>query len=107
MDGARRIPMLESSCERFSTRHVLNSEDPMRVPFKLSLAKTATFAVVHFSVAFSIAYLLTGSIGIASAIALLEPMANTVAYLLHERAWNRFMPVQPMPVAAATVQQTE
>ncbi len=76
----------------------------MRVPFKLSLAKTGTFAVVHFAVAFSIAYLLTGSIGIASAIALIEPMANTVAYLLHERAWNRFMPHRftPMPAAAAT-----
>jgi uncharacterized membrane protein len=73
----------------------------MRVPFRLSLAKTATFAAIHFAVAFSIAYLLTGSIGIASAIALLEPLANTVAYLLHERAWNRFMPSQPTPAVAA------
>jgi len=53
-------------------------------------AKTFTFAGVHFSVAFGIAYLLTGSIGIASAIALVEPMANTVAYYFHERAWQRF-----------------
>ncbi len=75
----------------------------MRAPFRLSLAKTGTFAVVHFSVAFSIAYLLTGSIGIASAIALLEPMANTVAYLLHERAWNRFMPATPSAAAPAQV----
>jgi uncharacterized membrane protein len=73
----------------------------MRVPFRLSLAKTGTFAVIHFTVAFSIAYLLTGSIGIASAIALIEPLANTVAYLLHERAWNRFMPQRSMPVAVA------
>ncbi len=78
----------------------------MRVPFRLSLAKTGTFAVVHFSVAFSIAYLLTGSIGIASAIALLEPMANTVAYLLHERAWNRFMPVPTTTAPAATTHQS-
>jgi uncharacterized membrane protein len=53
-------------------------------------AKTVTFAVVHFGVAFGIAYLLTGSIGIASAIALVEPMANTVAYYFHERAWQWF-----------------
>ncbi len=59
----------------------------MRIPFSLSLAKTGTFAVMHFTVAFTIAYLLTGSVGIASAIALIEPAANTVAYLLHERAW--------------------
>lgn len=64
----------------------------MRIPFSLSLAKTGTFACVHFSVAFSIAYLLTGNLGISSAIALIEPAANTVAYLLHERAWARFSP---------------
>jgi uncharacterized membrane protein len=72
----------------------------MRVSFRLSLAKTATFAVVHFAVAFTIAYLLTGSIGMAGAIALLEPLANTLAYLAHERAWNRFTPAGPAAAAA-------
>lgn len=62
----------------------------MRMPIRLSLAKTASFAVVHFSVAFGIAYLLTGSIGIASALALIEPLANTVAFFFHDRAWARF-----------------
>ena len=61
----------------------------MRVPLTMSLTKTATFAVVHFSVAFGIAYMLTGSVGIASAIAAIEPVANTVAYFFHERAWSR------------------
>lgn len=79
----------------------------MRVPFSQSLAKTGTFAVLHFCVAFSIAYLLTGSLGIASAIALIEPAANTVAYLLHERAWARFTTAAPNPLrvdTAATAQ---
>jgi uncharacterized membrane protein len=62
----------------------------MRIPLTLSLTKTATFAVVHFAVAFAIAYLLTGSISIAGAIALIEPAANTVAYFFHERAWARY-----------------
>lgn len=53
-----------------------------------TLAKTLSFAVVHFSVAFSVGYLLTGSLAIASALALVEPMANTVAYYFHERAWQ-------------------
>ena len=61
----------------------------MRVPITLSLAKTASFAVLHFAVAFGIAWLLTGSVGIASAIALVEPLANTVAYFFHERLWAR------------------
>ena len=64
----------------------------MRIPLTLSLAKTGTFAVVHFTVAFAVAYLLTGSVPIAGALALLEPLANTVAYLLHERAWARVTP---------------
>ncbi len=51
------------------------------------LTKTFTFACVHFSVAFTVAYLLTGSIAISGALALLEPACNTVAYYFHERAW--------------------
>ncbi|MGZ9032571.1 MAG: DUF2061 domain-containing protein [Burkholderiaceae bacterium] len=61
----------------------------MRIPLSLSLTKTATFAVLHFCVAFGIAYLLTGSASIAGAIALVEPLVNTVAYFFHERAWSR------------------
>jgi uncharacterized membrane protein len=67
----------------------LGQEPPVRMPLRLNLAKTASFAVLHFSVAFTIAYLLTGSIGVASALALIEPLANTVAYFFHERAWSR------------------
>ena len=55
-----------------------------------TLAKTVTFAAVHFTVAFSVGYLLTGSVAIASALALIEPAANTVAYYAHERLWQRF-----------------
>lgn len=54
----------------------------------MTLLKTLTFAAVHFSVAFGVAYLLTGSVGIAGALALVEPMANTVAFYFHERAWQ-------------------
>ncbi len=54
-----------------------------------TLAKTLTFAAVHFGVAFSLGYLLTGSIAIAGALALIEPLANTFAYYAHERLWAR------------------
>lgn len=53
-----------------------------------SLIKTATFASVHFTVAFSVAYALTGSVAISSTLALVEPMVNTVAYFFHERVWE-------------------
>jgi uncharacterized membrane protein len=55
-----------------------------------SLAKTCTFAAVHFIVAFAVGYLLTGSAAIAGALALIEPAANTLAYYAHERLWERF-----------------
>ena len=55
-----------------------------------TLAKTVTFALVHFTVAFTIGYLLTGSVAIAGALALIEPLANTLAYYAHERVWERF-----------------
>jgi membrane protein len=33
---------------------------------------------------------LTGSIGISSAVALVEPLANTVVFYFHEKAWRRY-----------------
>lgn len=53
------------------------------------MTKTLTFAAVHFSVAFSVAYLLTGNIGVSSVLALVEPLCNTVAYYFHEQVWER------------------
>jgi uncharacterized membrane protein len=53
-----------------------------------SMIKTFSFAILHFSVAFSIAYLLTGSILIGGLMALIEPAINTVVFYFHERAWN-------------------
>ena len=51
--------------------------------------KTLTFAILHFSVAFSVAYLISGSVLVGGAIALIEPAVNTLAYHIHERAWAR------------------
>ena len=52
--------------------------------------KTLSFAAVHFTVAFSLGYLLTGSLLVGGAMALLEPALNTVAFYWHERAWDRW-----------------
>jgi uncharacterized membrane protein len=61
------------------------------------MKKTFTFAAVHMTVAFSVAYLMTGSVAVGSAVALVEPAINTVAYFFHEKAWER---VRPSPLAA-------
>jgi uncharacterized membrane protein len=67
------------------------------------MKKTLSFAAVHFTVAFSLGYLLTGSVLVGGALALIEPALTTVAYHLHERAWARWERVDlaPQPMAGA------
>jgi uncharacterized membrane protein len=53
------------------------------------MIKTLTFAATHFTVAFTVAYALTGDLLVGGTLALLEPAINTVAYHFHERIWAR------------------
>jgi uncharacterized membrane protein len=52
------------------------------------LLKTMTYLAVHLSVAFTVGYLLTGSLELAGLITLIEPCANAVAFFFHEKAWK-------------------
>lgn len=52
------------------------------------MTKTISFAAIHYSIAFTVAYVMTGSALIGGAIALVEPAINTVAYHFHERFWK-------------------
>ena len=54
------------------------------------MTKTFSFGVLHMTVAFTVAYLMTGSVMVGGAIALVEPAVNTVAYFFHEKVWERF-----------------
>jgi uncharacterized membrane protein len=65
----------------------------------VAMKKTMSFATVHFTVAFSVGWLISGDVLVGGAIALVEPAVNTVAYYFHERAWSR-MPVTPGRVEA-------
>ena len=53
------------------------------------MIKTISFGIMHFGIAFTVAYLLTGDVVIGGALALIEPAVNTVAYYFHDRAWQR------------------
>jgi uncharacterized membrane protein len=53
------------------------------------MIKTISFAAMHFSVAFGVAYALTGDVVVGGTVALVEPMVNTVAYYFHEKLWSR------------------
>nr|WP_277754125.1 DUF2061 domain-containing protein [Porphyrobacter sp. GA68] len=55
---------------------------------KRDLAKTISFLALHLMVGFTVAYAFTGSIAIASGIALVEPLVNAVVFFFHERAWR-------------------
>jgi uncharacterized membrane protein len=61
------------------------------------MTKTVTFAAVHMTVAFSVAYAMTGSVAVGSAVALVEPAINTVAYFFHEKIWDRIRVGQAVP----------
>ncbi|MEQ9545335.1 MAG: DUF2061 domain-containing protein [Marinobacter sp.] len=70
-----------------------------------SLMKTITFAITHFTVAFSVAFLLTGDLIIGSLIAMVEPAINTVAYFFHEKIWARRAPLAQQMVTPGIYSQ--
>lgn len=51
--------------------------------------KTATYSVMHMTVAFAVAYAISGDWRLALSISLIEPAVQTLAYAFHERAWER------------------
>ena len=59
------------------------------------MTKTMSFAAVHFTVAFSVGYLMTGSLVVGGTISLVEPAVNTDAYYFHEQIWNRKQKASP------------
>ena len=70
------------------------------------MTKTMSFAAVHFTVAFSVGYLMTGSVWVGGAIALVEPAVNTVAYYFHEQIWNRIQKMKHNPTVNLDKQVT-
>ncbi|MFD2165619.1 DUF2061 domain-containing protein [Thalassotalea euphylliae] len=61
------------------------------------MAKTTTFAVTHFSVAFGVTYAITGDFVLGGLVAIVEPAINTVAYFFHEKLWEKARKPQITP----------
>jgi len=57
-------------------------------------AKTASWSLVHMIVAIAVAYALTRNWQAALAVGLIEPVFQTIAFAVHERAWA----LKPVPV---------
>jgi uncharacterized membrane protein len=60
-------------------------------------AKTASWSLTHMVVAIAVAYALTRDWRAALAVGLIEPIFQTIAFALHERAW---MKLAPAPASA-------
>ena len=54
-----------------------------------SIAKTISWRLTGSFSTFMISYLILGSFSIASSIAIIQIIANTLLYYLHERVWNK------------------
>ena len=65
------------------------------------MAKTISFAILHFTVAFTVGYLLTGSLMIGGLLAIIEPACNTVVFYFHEKGWASFEKNNPKGHAKA------
>ena len=52
------------------------------------MLKTITFTTMHFCIAFTVVYLMTGSVMVGGAVALIEPLCNSVGYFFHEKLWE-------------------
>ena len=52
------------------------------------MTKWAVFGVMHLGIAFGVGYALTGSVAIAGALTLVEPLVNTVAHYFFDRWWD-------------------
>jgi uncharacterized membrane protein len=50
--------------------------------------KPVTYSIMHLVVAVSVAYALTRDWRIALGVGVIEPMVQTIAYMLHEKAWS-------------------
>ena len=53
------------------------------------MLKSGIFGLIHVVIAFTIGYLLTGSLAIAGLMTFLEPLANTIAFYFFDRYWQR------------------
>lgn len=54
------------------------------------MIKTMTYASLHFTIAFTVAWWLTGDLLVGGLVALVEPAINSVAYFFHEKVWHRY-----------------
>lgn len=103
IERRRLASNIEEATEAFAARLDIMSPDEQRrshdvhhghnhaLPRSLRqiAVKTLTYGVMHFTVAVAVAFALTGDIGTALAIGMIEPLVQTIFFTLHDRFWTR------------------
>ncbi len=59
-----------------------------RQKLQITALKPVTYSLMHLCVAIMVAWVLTRDWRIALGVGVIEPMVQTVAYMLHEKAWS-------------------
>jgi uncharacterized membrane protein len=54
-----------------------------------TLKKTASYYVMHITVAAAVAFMVTGDLWMSLTLSLLEPTVQAFAFFFHEKAWQR------------------
>jgi len=107
VERRRRRSNVEEAAEAFTARlDVMSPQEQMRshgnpnlghlghshgfpASVKQIALKTLTYGVMHFAVAVLVAFALTGNLALALAIGIIEPLVQTIFFMIHDRIWTR------------------
>ena len=68
-----------------------------------TLKNTASYYVVHITVAAGVAYTVTGDFLLSLTLSLLEPTVQAFAFFFHEKAWQRWGNQKPTPTPMVNI----
>jgi uncharacterized membrane protein len=69
-----------------------NKKEPKeRNALKRHILKTISYRILGTITTFSVSYVLTGSVKIASTLGVTELLIKPIVYFLHERVWYKFV----------------
>jgi uncharacterized membrane protein len=88
-----RLSGLQEASEAFEGRLGLHDyhacSHALPTSFRTLATKSVSYGIMHFAVAVTVAFALTGDWRIALAVGTIEPIVQTVFFTLHDQIWRR------------------